>query len=312
MNLTFVGAALAGAACSQRGEVVVVDNDPVTTALSATLTGLTGTLVTTTATTTATTSASAITTEIVIASLEAHKLSAFALGHSVHVSALKVVVDLQNALLLALSGLDLLLDLLMLSGLELLAGETLGVGLLLSKVVIESETNFLFLLNDLLGLFAGLGGLFLLLFNGSVLSGLASGAALSGTIFAGATVSFAGTVASVHGVGILAGLAGEAVAMAASGGTVGNWLAVLIDLSSSGPATATAAAVVTSASTTAISAVASALTTAATVATFATIAVSATATTTAVTTAASSVATTVLFGSVVNALKFALINSGLV
>lgn len=115
MTLTFDGAASAGAACSESGEGLVVNDKLSTSATSATtgLAGLTGLSAVATATTASTTSLVEVNLN---GGLEAHKVGVLDGTHGVGVSVGDHVVDGGNSELVTVLILDLILDLLVLSG----------------------------------------------------------------------------------------------------------------------------------------------------------------------------------------------------
>jgi len=188
----------------------------------------------------------------------------------------------------------------------LLDSETLGLGLLGCHVIIKGETNF-FLNNGLrLGLLTGLAltsGLFFLgFFNDFTVFTPVS---LSVTTFLVATSATAGSVLSVHRVGILTGLTFELVATAtASFSALGtsNLLTVLTNSGHSGSGSVTTAA--TSTVTTTLSVTTGSVSTTATVTT---------ATTASITTTAATRGTTALsLGSVFDFLELlTVLNGGL-
>ena len=225
-----------------------------------------------------------------------------------HGPASQVVVSTQDSLLFTITALNLLLDLLALTQLLLLVKETSGLGSLLGQEVIKSVANLFFLLLNGLGLS---GDWLLGLLNSSGLGfllrlGISGGSSSSGVAtLALTTVGLASAVSSVHGVGILAGLALVAIALSTALGSLDVGTALSSREGSSGTATsaATSAAFAATASTTLASAASvSTATTFSALAAIVATAVSATAATASTSASATSTATGGL-GTVVDLLE---------
>ena len=301
--LTFVKAAQAGAACSESGEGVIIDDQLSTSALAATFTGLADlSALTTTTTATGTT----LVELDVNGGLEAEEVGVRGGTDGMDVLGSDLVVDGGDSHLVSVSFGSLILDLLMGSGLGRGTNQALRLGSLLRHVVIEGEANFFLFLNGLgLALNSG-SSLSLLLLNGGVaLSLLGVGLLIDGLLsapsasavsaLAVATTATAGAVLSVHGVSILAGLTLESAAVSTTLGSVDNRGAILAN--SGGAGTSTTATTAATLATTASTLTASTATTA-----LATFTVATTTLTTASTSSAAT-ATTSGLGGVINLLE---------
>lgn len=252
--------------CSEKRELVVVDDQLATLAVATTATVLAGgsLVATTTATAAAgtTTGTSAVAgLEVVVVALEAEQLDALASGLGVHVLASELLgLGLGTVLLLGVLLNFLLVELLVLAALSCLE-QALGVGLLLLEVVVEGESNLflllgllhdnrllLGLLSLLLGVLLGSGGLTL----GLALLALSDLLRLGLLLLAPATLAVAtlalvalaaaGARLAVEGMTLLTGLTGEALTLATALSTLDLSLTFLGGAGSSWASTTTATA----------------------------------------------------------------------